>query len=148
MQARSARSIAAFIDLNSINIPVPEDGKPSKPRPSDKLVKNLCTFLCQDISRTPIFADSKNSKRGILTLEYKPARGLALKEIKEVVESDDIIAARLVYRGAQLALSELALRFGSRLLDRVPKLWSCMSEVLLQVFSSGKSCLQFTMNLD
>lgn len=75
-----------------------------------------------------------------MTLEHKPARGLAVKESKDaVVESDELLTARLVYRGAQLALSELAARFDTELLDRVPKLWSCMSDALLTIFASGSS---------
>lgn len=133
LQARSANAIAAFIDICS----APDS--PVRSNPSDKLVKNLCTFLCQDVSRTPIFAASKGLKKGILTLEYKPARGLATKDSKEAsVESEDVVTARLVYRGAQLALSELAARFGPELLNRVPKLWSCMSETLLSVYESGE----------
>jgi TATA-binding protein-associated factor len=75
-----------------------------------------------------------------LTLEKKPARGLALKEGKDVaVDSEEVIATKLVYRGAQLALSELAARFDVQLLDKVPKLWSCMSESLLSTYASGES---------
>ncbi|KAK4703463.1 TATA-binding protein-associated factor, partial [Phenoliferia sp. Uapishka_3] len=136
IQARSARSIAAFIDVCSA------PGSTVKTNPSDKLVKNLCTFLCQDVSRTPIFSASKHLAKGILTLEYKPARGLATKEATAAqVDSEDVLAAKLVYRGAQLALSELAARFGPDLLDRVPKLWSCMSETLLSVYASGDIAL-------
>ncbi|KAK4693941.1 hypothetical protein P7C70_g8834, partial [Phenoliferia sp. Uapishka_3] len=91
---------------------------------SDKLVKDLCTFLCQDVSRTPIFSASKHLAKGILTLEYKPARGLATKEATaSQVDSDDVLTAKLVYRGAQLALSELAARFGPDLLDRSASCW-------------------------
>ena len=131
LQARAAGSIAALIDLCS------SPASPVRVNPSDKLVKNLCTFLCQDISRTPIFGASK-AQEGILTLVHKPARGLAAKEAKEAAaETDEVVAARLVSRGAQLALTELATRFGPALLDRVPKLWSCMADALLAVFGSG-----------
>lgn len=83
---------------------------------------------------------SKSTNKGILTLEYKPARGLAGKESKDaVVESEEVLTARLVYRGAQLALSQLAARFGPELLERVPKLWGCMSDALLSVYASGRS---------
>ncbi|GAA5886029.1 hypothetical protein JCM5296_007067 [Sporobolomyces johnsonii] len=136
LQARSARSIAAFIDLCS------SPSSTLRANPSDKLIKNLCTFLCQDVSRTPIFASTKSSPAGILTLEYQPARGTAPtgKEAKETPQGGDAeetAAAKLVFRGAQLALSELSQRFGAELLDRVPKLWSCMSDALLRVFASG-----------
>ncbi|GAA5884682.1 hypothetical protein JCM6882_005348 [Rhodosporidiobolus microsporus] len=132
LQARSARSIAAFIDHCS------SPTSTVRANPSDKLVKNLCTFLCQDTSRTPIFATAKASRTAILTLEYNPARGTAEKAPKEApVVTEEQAAARLVHRGAQLALGELAERFGPELLDRVPKLWSCMSDALLSVFASG-----------
>ncbi|GAA6038936.1 hypothetical protein JCM8097_000582 [Rhodosporidiobolus ruineniae] len=134
LQARSARSIAAFIDLCS------SPTSTLRANPSDKLAKNLCTFLCQDTTRTPIFAATKSSTAGILTLQYNPARGTAEKpSAKEAqpVESEEQVAAKLVYRGAQLALSELAERFEDQLLERVPKLWNCMSDALLSVFQSG-----------
>ncbi|BGP14619.1 TATA-binding protein-associated factor mot1 [Rhodosporidiobolus nylandii] len=132
LQARSARAIAALIDLCS------SPTSTVRVNPSDKLVKNLCTFLCQDTSRTPIFASAKGSKAGLLTLEYNPARGTAEKTAKDaVVDTEDQVAAKLVYRGAQLALTELAERFGPELLERVPKLWSCMADALLAVFASG-----------
>ncbi|GAA6002172.1 hypothetical protein JCM10207_003108 [Rhodosporidiobolus poonsookiae] len=132
LQARSARSIAALIDVCS------SPTSTVRVNPSDKLVKNLCTFLCQDVTRTPIFASTKNRVDCILTLEYNPARGEVEKGAKDVaVETPDQATAKLVYRGAQLALSELAQRFGPELLERVPKLWSCMTEALLEVFGSG-----------
>ncbi|KAI5477115.1 hypothetical protein MNV49_006843 [Pseudohyphozyma bogoriensis] len=132
LQARSARAIAAFIAVCS----APDSTV--KSNPSDKLIKNLCAFLCQDESRTQIFAQTKTSSKGILTLEYKPARGLAQKEAKDAaVESSSQAAAKLVHRGAQLALGELAKTFGETLLQRAPKLWSCMSEALLFVYASG-----------
>ncbi|KPV76382.1 uncharacterized protein RHOBADRAFT_52398 [Rhodotorula graminis WP1] len=134
LQARSARAIAALIDLCS------SPTSALRVNPSDKLIKNLCAFLCQDVSRTPIFAATKTSSAGILTLQYNPARGTVDKPAKDKaveVESDEVKAAKLVYRGAQLALSELAERFGPLLLERVPKLWSCMADALLEVFSSG-----------
>lgn len=102
------------------------------------MIKNLCTFLCQDVSRTPIFASAKNKSNGILTLEYKPARGTVGKESKEsTIISEEVATAKLVYRGAQLALSQLAERFGADLLERVPKLWNCMSDALVEIFGSG-----------
>lgn len=134
LQARSASAIATFIDICS------SPASTLRTNPSDKIVKNLCTFLCQDVSRTPIFATSKSTSTGIFSLEFKPARGLAVKETKESLRvSDEAVAAKLVFRGAQLALSELADRFGENLLERVPKLWGCMSDALLTTFASGSS---------
>ncbi|SCV74101.1 BQ2448_6533 [Microbotryum intermedium] len=132
IQARSASAIAAFIDLCSA------PGSTIKANPSDKIVKNLCTFLCQDETRTPIFSDEMNAEQGILTLKYTPARGEAVKENKERdVESPEVATARVTFRGAQLALAQLSIRFGDLLLERVPRLWSGMSEGLLAAFASG-----------
>ncbi|KAK4051936.1 TATA-binding protein-associated factor mot1 [Microbotryomycetes sp. JL201] len=112
---------------------------PVKTNPSDKLIKNLCTFLCQDTARTPIFASGKSVQRGILTLMHNPARGEATKEFKEknVQDSGENAAAKLVFRGAEFALARLALLFGDDFLDRLPKLWQCMSEALFSTYTSG-----------
>lgn len=136
LQGRSARAIANLIE--SCSDPI----SPVRVNPSDKLIKNLCTFLCQDISKTPIFASSKSIDAGILSLLYKPARGLAGKDAKPVEDSEEVAATKLVFRGAQLALSELAIKFESRLLERVPKLWGCMSDAIITTFASGSfGCL-------
>ncbi|KAK4058278.1 TATA-binding protein-associated factor mot1 [Microbotryomycetes sp. JL221] len=138
LQQRSASSIAAFIDLCT------RPNSPVKTNPSDKLIKNLCTFLCQDVSRTPIFASSKNVKRGILTLMYNPATGETTRESKDKekhqqqTETQESVAAKLVFRGAEFALSKLAELFGDDLLERSPKLWTCMSEALLRTYGSGE----------
>lgn len=132
LQARSARSIALFIDICS------SPTSTLRTNPSDKIVKNLCAFLCQDVSQTPIFSVAKSLSSELLTLEYQPARGLATKETKESnIVSEEVLATRLVYHGAQLALEELSRKFGATLLESVPKLWSCMSESILTTFASG-----------
>lgn len=134
LQTRSARSVAAFIDYCS------SPASTIRVNPSPKLVGNLCAFLCQDETRTPIFASAKSSRAGILTLQYSPARGTAEKASKDALaETPEQTAAKLVFRGAQLALTELASRFGSELLDKVPKLWSCMADPLIEMYGSGES---------
>lgn len=133
LQARSAHAIAALIDVCST------PGSAVRLDPSDKIVKNLCTFLCQDVARTPLFAEATapGAPTGILSLHYAPARGLASKDARGPVEvSPEVLAARLVFRGAQLALAELAARFGDALLERVPKLWSCMADGLVSSFGT------------
>ncbi|GEM06888.1 SNF2-related helicase [Rhodotorula toruloides] len=132
LQVRSARSIAAFIDYCS------SPTSTVRVNPSPKLVGNLCAFLCQDETRTPIFASTKSSTAGILTLQYRPARGTVDKAPKDAgAETPEQTAAKLVFRGAQLALTELASRFGPELLEKVPKLWSCMADPLVEIYGSG-----------
>jgi TATA-binding protein-associated factor len=133
LQSRSAQAIANLIELCS----APDSSV--RINPSDKLVNNLCAFLCQDVSKTPIFATSKLIDAGILSLRYKPARGLAGKVPKIEVDSEEVVASKLVFRGAQLALTALAAKFESKLLERVPKLWGCMSDAIVSTFASGES---------
>ncbi|GAA5975963.1 hypothetical protein JCM10908_005340 [Rhodotorula pacifica] len=133
LQARAASAIAALIDLCT----APDTTMRVNPAP--KLVGNLCAFLCQDVTLTPLFASAKASSAGVLSLAKDPARGAAEKSSKgkqeTVNEADE--ATKLVYRGAQQALAALARRFGESLLTRVPKLWSCMADPLLQTYGQG-----------
>lgn len=133
LQARAASAIAALIDLCTC----PETTMRVNPAP--KLVGNLCAFLCQDIRLTPLFASAKSASAGILSLDKDPARGVAEKSNKvsqeATAESDE--ATKLVYRGAQQALAALAERFGADLFTRVPKLWSCMADALLETYGQG-----------
>ncbi len=50
---------------------------PTLTQPPGKIVKNLCTFLCQDIDQTPMFAFNKHIEAGILSS----------KSIKEIENS-------------------------------------------------------------
>ncbi len=133
LQARAASAIAALIHLCT----APDSTMRVNPAP--KLVGNLCAFLCQDVTLTPLFASAKSTSAGILSLAKDPARGVAEKSSKipqeAVAESDE--ATKLVYRGAQQALTALAKRFGADLLTRVPKLWSCMADPLLETYGQG-----------
>lgn len=133
LQMRSARSVATFVSYCS------SPASTLRVDPSPKLVGNLCAFLCQDETQTPIFASAKSSKAGILSLQYSPARGTIQKASKDASgETPEQAAAKLVFRGAQLALTELASRFGPDLLGKVPKLWSCMADPLVEFYGSGE----------
>ncbi|GAA5868377.1 hypothetical protein JCM3774_003272 [Rhodotorula dairenensis] len=133
LQARAACAIAALIDLCT------DPATTMRVNPAPKLVGNLCAFLCQDVTLTPLFASTKSTSAGILSLDKDPARGVAEKSNKApqepVAESDE--ATKLVYRGAQQALAALAKRFGADLLTRVPRLWSCMADALLETYGQG-----------
>ncbi|PLW56210.1 hypothetical protein PCANC_02036 [Puccinia coronata f. sp. avenae] len=134
LQTRSANSLASFVDIcTSPESPVKND-------PTDKIIRNLATYLCQDESQTPTFAKSKGNKVGIFSAEDSgirpPTKSGSI--VRDNSESDSASSqAKLLRRGAELALSSLAARFGDSLIDRIPKLWQCMSEPLLTLFSSG-----------
>lgn len=142
LQSRAARSIANFIEICK------SQASPVKNDPSDKIVKNVCTFLCQDQSITPLFSASKGEKNAILSLKHvgtstsspqkqgdkNAANGTAVPD-----DTSDPSSAktRLVRRGAEMAVRMLSERYEDRILAQIPKLWSCMSEGLLRAFHAG-----------
>ncbi|TKY89152.1 hypothetical protein EX895_001683 [Sporisorium graminicola] len=132
LQVRSARSVAKLIEYCV--------SPAAKSNPSDKIVKNLCAFVCQDTTRVAIFAASKNAREGILSMN-EPAvapRGPGRASAKdEPVESEEVIQGKLIRRGAAAALAQLADLFGEKLFDAVPMLWQCMSNSLLSTFGSS-----------
>lgn len=110
---------------------------PLKNDPSPKIISNLATFLCQDESQTPTWLAGRNAPRGILSAQES---GVAGSKVADVPPSDpkfqSVQAARLLGRGASLALSALAARFGDELVERVPKLWYAMSEPVVSLYAS------------
>ncbi|KAK4687502.1 TATA-binding protein-associated factor, partial [Tremellales sp. Uapishka_1] len=128
LQIRSAESISAFIIYCSSPL------FQNKVNPSDKVVKNLFTFLCQDTATTPVFTPT--STDGILAL--KEDKVAASKKGKEdVEESEDEIKMRITRRGAYLALKEIARSFGGDVRSKVPKYWEGLSAGLLEAFTDG-----------
>ena len=132
LQTRSARSVAKLIEYCV--------SPAARSNPSDKIVKNLCAFVCQDTTRVAIFAASKNVREGILSMN-EPAlvsKGPGRSSTKdELVESEEVLQGKLIRRGAAVALAQLADLFGERLFDAVPMLWQCMSSALLRTFGSS-----------
>jgi TATA-binding protein-associated factor len=132
LQTRFAQGVSSFIAFSSSPL--------AKTNPSDKIIKNLSTFVCQDVTQTPIFANNSAIFDGILSLREQEkataAANAAAGKGKEapVVESDEVVQARITTRGAKLALGELAKRFGPAVFREVPKLWSCMAAPLTEVF--------------
>ena len=118
-------------------------------QPPDKIVKNLCTFLCQDTEQTPTFAYTRQLTDGILsfqntTKDVKPA-GLQKngkesakdKDKIEIPKNDDASKSRLSRRGAGLAFDQLSAKFGGRLLTVIPSMWQSMAGGLLSTFQTG-----------
>lgn len=101
-------------------------------QPPDKIVKNLCTFLCQDVGQTPTFSYAKKHLGGILSFSK-----LASEGSQPPPSAEDAAKARLSRRGARLAFEELSVKFGPRLLDVVPKMWHSMAGGLLSACATG-----------
>lgn len=122
LQSRSSSSAAALVEFC---------GSPSHKgaNPSDKVVKNLFTFLCQDTAINPIF---KPTSEGILSLKDEKSKK-AVKGVEEE-ETEEQISMRIMRRGALLAFERMAARFGAGLFDRVGKFWEGISVPLITAF--------------
>lgn len=119
LQRRSAASLADLITLCS--------RASGRVNPTDKIVNNLCTFLCSDTSKTPVLEENQ-MQSGIVSIQKEDNK-------KEAAASATTSApAQLMKRGAETALRELCNRFGGRVFEMVPVLWDCMANRLRQVF--------------
>lgn len=102
-------------------------------QPPDKIVKNLCTFICQDAEQTPTFAFARKFQAGILSFSKTPTS----KENGVTLNAEEVAKARLSRRGAAFAFVKLSRQFGPRLLDAVPRMWQSMAGGLLSACSGG-----------
>lgn len=109
-------------------------------QPPDKIVKNLCTFLCQDVEQTPTFAYSCKLTDGILsftitnpsnTTKTTSRDPTGEKDRQDVEKQQEAKKARLARRGAREAFQQLSTKFGARLLEVVPNMWQSMAGGLL-----------------
>ena len=122
-------AVAAFVDFCV---------QRNLPQPPEKIVKNLCTFLCQDVEQTPTFAYARKYTRGILSFQ-KPQTASPTNGKEEVVTPENAAKARLSRRGASLAFVELSTKFGDKLLEVVPNMWQSMAGGLLSACAGGTS---------
>ncbi|KAH9857622.1 SNF2 chromatin remodeling protein [Lenzites betulinus] len=121
LQTHSAAAVAAFVEFC-----VQRD----LGQPPDKIVKNLCTFLCQDVEQTPTFLYNRKILDGVLSFP-KPSSAVVSNGKENGASAEDPAKARLSRRGARLAFEKLSGQFGPRLLDSVPKMWQSMAGGLL-----------------
>ncbi|PSR84037.1 hypothetical protein PHLCEN_2v5539 [Hermanssonia centrifuga] len=119
LQNRSAVAVAAFVEFCV---------QRNLTQPPEKIVKNLCTFLCQDIDQTPTFSYSRKYQSGILSF-HKTQHETTPNG--NVPSPEDAVKARLSRRGAGLAFVELSAKFGPKLLEVVPNMWQSMAGGLL-----------------
>ncbi|TRM59955.1 hypothetical protein BD626DRAFT_572350 [Schizophyllum amplum] len=129
LQARSCTAIVRFIEYLVKH----------KPVTADKIIKNLCTFLCKDTALTPTFAYWKQ-REGILSAHgLRPAdaqkNGKAAK-VDDVGEGDPA-SNQISARGATMAFRGLSTRFGPDLLEVVPNMWVSIAGGLLGEFNAG-----------
>ncbi|CAH8382756.1 unnamed protein product [Eruca vesicaria subsp. sativa] len=107
-----------------------------KPSPNDKLIKNICSLTCMDPSETPQ-ASIIRSIDIVDDLDFLSSRSNAGKQKAKVAlagsEDRSNVEGFITRRGAELALKHLSVKFGGSLFDKLPKLWECLTEVLVPV---------------
>lgn len=136
LQQRSARAVANFIAFCRS----PE----AKADPSPKIVKNLCAFVCQDTTQTAVFASASKTLEGILSLDDSSAasgrgRVASGKAKIDVGDSGEVLQGKLIRRGAEMAIQEMARKFSQDLFETAPALCEGMTATLMQVFGRGPS---------
>ncbi|KAI8150160.1 hypothetical protein BJV82DRAFT_586077 [Fennellomyces sp. T-0311] len=127
LQKRSAGTLADLIALLARDA--------SRANPTDKIIKNLCTFLCSDTAKTPVLEDNQ-SRSGILSIQKDDTSNGKTSVAKESAATQTPVQKenQLMKRGAEVALEALCNQFGGRVFDTVPKLWECMCARLQEVF--------------
>ncbi|KAF5098452.1 hypothetical protein D0Z03_001214 [Geotrichum reessii] len=114
LQVRSAISVAKLVTLFL------EVGKIGA---SDKVIKNLCSFLCVDTSEVPEFHPNQQFLDKILSLRKEEAK---TDPADIIAHQKEVKAARIKRLGAKTALENLAHLFGADLFNKLPKLKECM----------------------
>ena len=123
LQKRSAAAVASLIDHYT---------KPGFRGPVDKIISNLIKFCCVDTSETPEFHTNAELQDTILSLRKEEDRRDHPDAAKFEQEARN---AKIMRRGAKEALEQLAIIFGSELLDKIPTMRSLLIEPLEQAFS-------------
>lgn len=118
LQVRAAASVASLVTL-FLNV--------GKTGASDKVIKNLCSFLCVDTSEVPEFHPNQQFTDKILSLRKEEAK---TDPADIIAHQKEVKAARIKRLGAKTALENLAHRFGADLFTKLPKLKECMFEPL------------------
>ncbi|GLA21254.1 TATA-binding protein-associated factor mot1 [Aspergillus niger] len=124
LQQRSATAIAFLVEYYTTA---------TKRGPVDKVIGNLVKYCCVDTSETPEFHHNATLEKSILSLRKEEDRRDhpdAAKFEKEAKE------ARIMRRGAKEALEQLAVKFGSQLLEKVPNLAILVERPLKEALSS------------
>ncbi|EIW85445.1 hypothetical protein CONPUDRAFT_80033 [Coniophora puteana RWD-64-598 SS2] len=128
LQTRSAAAVALFVEFCVQH---------KLSQPPDKIVKNLCTFLCQDTEQTPTFAYSRNMLKGILTFQtLNKSEVVRNGKDHDKTKDEGGVNSRLSRRGASLAFQKLSVKFGAKLLETIPKMWHSMAGGLLSACST------------
>lgn len=106
-----------------------------KPSPNDKLIKNICNLTCMDPCETPQAAVLSSMEviddQDFLSLGSSTGKQKSKVHMLAGGEDRSKVEGFLSRRGSELALKHLCEKFGSSLFNKLPKLWDCLTEVLI-----------------
>jgi TATA-binding protein-associated factor len=123
LQQRSASAIVSLIDYYTTA---------TKRGPVDKVIGNLVKYCCVDTSETPEFHHNAHLEKAILSLRKEEDRRDHVDAAKFEREARE---ARIMRRGAKEALEQLATKFGSELLEKIPNLAALIEKPLREALT-------------
>ncbi|KAK6465367.1 transcriptional accessory protein [Scheffersomyces coipomensis] len=131
LQKRSAKAVSKLIE---------ELNNSGKKGASEKIVKNLCAFVCVDTSEVPEFHHNVSFKENILSLRKEEAK---TDPADIAAHERSVHIARVKRQGALLALEFLLNTYGDQLFEKVPKIKEIMLEPLklLETTSSDETII-------
>ncbi|KIY43333.1 hypothetical protein FISHEDRAFT_67850 [Fistulina hepatica ATCC 64428] len=145
LQTRSAVAVAAFVNYCAEH---------NITQPPEKIVKNLCTFMCQDTQETPTFAYHRTQLDGVLSFRAVMQNSNNSSTSTKIKDNDiplppaDDPKTRIPRRGAGLAFWQLSAKFGPRLLEIVPNMWHSVAGGLLNNVQKCDSLLESQFGQD
>ncbi|KAG5440868.1 hypothetical protein PCK2_000023 [Pneumocystis canis] len=131
LQTHSAESLTHLVDLCAS----------SHSGAIDKLIGNLCTFLCLDTSEIPEFCCDKTLQKCILSLK-KDQENQCLKGFSHEQNSKEV---HIKKNGAKLVLINIVKTFGKNLFEKIPKLYTCMFKTVEFAFKEDSD---FSKNIN
>lgn len=110
LQQRSAVAISRLIS---------ELSKVGKKGASDKIIKNLCAFICVDTSEVPEFIHHAKVEDAILSLKKEEAK----TDPADIAAHEKAVhEAKIKRHGALLAMDEVIATYGDKFFEELPKL--------------------------
>ncbi|KAH2752761.1 hypothetical protein KXW10_004254 [Aspergillus fumigatus] len=126
LQQRSATAITSLVEYYTTS---------AKRGPVDKVIGNLVKYCCVDTSETPEFHHNAMLEKSILSLRKEEDRRDHPDAAKFEREAKE---ARIMRRGAKEALEQLAVKFGSELMAKVPNLASLIERPLKEALAADE----------
>ncbi|CAI0433201.1 unnamed protein product [Linum tenue] len=102
---------------------------------NDKLIKNICSLTCMDPCETPqarvIGCMEIIDDQDFLTFGNSGGKQKSRVHMFTGGEDRSKVEGFISRRGSELALKYLCKKFGASLFDKLPKIWDCLTEVLI-----------------